>query len=126
MEGDLMVTTLVFNTFVFAQIFNSVNCRRLDNKLNIFEGIFRNRFFILITLIGTSVACAPKRFDTNNGFQRLVFRSLSCSSTVAPSKSLTFPVESGVSHSHPTPCPSHSVFSSDTFLLHHLSAPSSS
>ena len=50
------MTTLVFNTFVFAQIFNSVNCRRLNNKLDIFEGIFRNRYFILITLIGTSVA----------------------------------------------------------------------
>ena len=45
-EGNLIVTTLVFNTVVFAQIFNSVNCRTLDNKLNIFEGIFRNRYFI--------------------------------------------------------------------------------
>ena len=49
-----VVTTLMFNTFVFAQIFNSVNCRRLDNRLNIFEGIFKNREFIVITLIGTS------------------------------------------------------------------------
>ena len=47
-----MVQTLVFNTFVFAQIFNSVNCRRLDKHLNIFEGILKNRFFIGITLIG--------------------------------------------------------------------------
>lgn len=46
-----VVTTLVFNTFVFAQIFNSINCRRLDNKLNIFEGILRNRFFLAITAI---------------------------------------------------------------------------
>ena len=52
-HGDKVVTTLVFNTFVFAQIFNSINCRRLDNRLNIFEGIFRNRYFIAITLIGT-------------------------------------------------------------------------
>ena len=50
-EGDLIVTTLVFNTFIFAQIFNSVNCRRLNNKLNIFEGIFRNRCLVLITLM---------------------------------------------------------------------------
>jgi len=34
--------TMVFNTFVFAQIFNSVNSRQLDCKLNIFEGIFSN------------------------------------------------------------------------------------
>ena len=48
-----VVTTLVFNTFVFAQIFNPVNCRRLNNRLNIFEGILKNRYFIVITLIGT-------------------------------------------------------------------------
>ena len=53
-HGDLVVTTLVFNTFVFAQIFNSIDCRRLDNRFNIFEGIFKNRYFIVITLIGKS------------------------------------------------------------------------
>lgn len=50
-EGERTLKTLVFNAFVFAQIFNSVNCRRLDNKLNIFEGITKNRYFIVITLI---------------------------------------------------------------------------
>ena len=54
-KGDKIVTTLVFNTFVFAQIFNSINCRRLDNRLNIFEGILKNRYFIVITLISTSL-----------------------------------------------------------------------
>jgi Ca2+-transporting ATPase len=54
-EQDLTVQTLVFNAFVFAQIFNSVNCRRLDNKLNIFEGITKNNYFITITCIGTSI-----------------------------------------------------------------------
>ncbi|KAJ8521107.1 hypothetical protein ONZ45_g2153 [Pleurotus djamor] len=46
-----VVRTLVFNAFVFAQIFNSVNCRRLDRKLNIFEGMIRNWYFIVITLL---------------------------------------------------------------------------
>ena len=54
-KGDKIMTTLVFNTFVFAQIFNLINCRRLDNRLNIFEGILKNRYFIVITLIGTSL-----------------------------------------------------------------------
>jgi Ca2+-transporting ATPase len=54
-EGNKIVTTIVFNTFVFALIFNSLNCRRLDNKLNIFEGILRNRYFIAVALIGTSL-----------------------------------------------------------------------
>ena len=51
-QNERVVKTLVFNAFVFAQIFNSINCRRLDSKLNIFEGITRNRYFIVITLIG--------------------------------------------------------------------------
>ena len=45
------VGTVTFNTFVWLQIFNEVNCRRLDNKLNVFTGIQRNPFFIAITLI---------------------------------------------------------------------------
>ncbi|KAG8626702.1 hypothetical protein KVT40_005647 [Elsinoe batatas] len=43
--------TLVFNTFVWMQIFNQVNARRLDNHFNIFEGIHRNKFFALMCSI---------------------------------------------------------------------------
>lgn len=43
--------TLVFNTFVWMQIFNQYNNRRLDNKLNIFEGVQRNYFFIGVQFI---------------------------------------------------------------------------
>ena len=43
--------TIVFNTFVWMQIFNEFNNRRLDNKLNIFEGILKNYFFIGINAI---------------------------------------------------------------------------
>ena len=42
---------LIFNTFVWMQVFNQYNCRRLDNKFNIFEGLFRNLFFIAIQVI---------------------------------------------------------------------------
>ncbi|KAI5251963.1 calcium-translocating P-type ATPase [Aureobasidium subglaciale] len=41
----------VFNTFVWMQIFNMFNNRRLDNKFNIFEGVQRNKFFCFIALI---------------------------------------------------------------------------
>jgi len=54
-HNNLVVKTLVFNAFVFAQIFNSINCRRLDSRLNIFEGILKNRFFVGITLLGSSL-----------------------------------------------------------------------
>lgn len=43
--------TVVFNTFVWMQIFNEFNNRRLDNKFNIFEGIHRNFWFIGINCI---------------------------------------------------------------------------
>ncbi|OAP54446.1 calcium-translocating P-type ATPase, PMCA-type [Fonsecaea erecta] len=41
----------IFNTFVWMQIFNQYNSRRLDNKFNIFEGMFRNYWFLGIQLI---------------------------------------------------------------------------
>ena len=43
--------TLIFNTFVWMQIFNQYNNRRLDNNFNIFEGVTRNYFFIGIQFI---------------------------------------------------------------------------
>lgn len=48
-KGELQ--TLIFNTFVWMQIFNQYNSRRLDNKLNIFEGMFNNYFFLGIQVI---------------------------------------------------------------------------
>ncbi|KAL6859290.1 hypothetical protein J3F83DRAFT_749640 [Trichoderma novae-zelandiae] len=43
--------TLVFNVFVFMQIFKLINSRRIDNKLNIFEGLHRNWLFMLMMSI---------------------------------------------------------------------------
>ncbi|KAJ2985425.1 hypothetical protein NUW58_g5538 [Xylaria curta] len=45
------LATMVFNTFVWLQIFNELNNRRLDNKFNIFEGVHRNKFFVGITIL---------------------------------------------------------------------------
>ncbi|KAI8854016.1 hypothetical protein BC829DRAFT_359858 [Chytridium lagenaria] len=45
-----LVRTIVFNTFVMMQIFNMVNCRRIDNKLNVFKRLFTNAYFYLIFL----------------------------------------------------------------------------
>jgi len=50
-EQAKSLKTLVFNTFVWLQIFNELNNRRLDNKLNIFEGITKNWFFLAINVI---------------------------------------------------------------------------
>ncbi|KAG9667383.1 calcium-translocating P-type ATPase, partial [Aureobasidium melanogenum] len=45
------LNAMVFNCFVWMQVFNMFNNRRLDNKFNIFEGVQRNVFFIGIALI---------------------------------------------------------------------------
>lgn len=49
--GTEIRNTVVFNTFVWMQIFNQLNSRRLDNKLNVFEGIFHNWFYWIINVI---------------------------------------------------------------------------
>jgi Ca2+-transporting ATPase len=56
--SDEVLDTIVFNTFVWMQIFNEFNNRRLDNKFNIFEGLHRNKFFIVINciMVGCQVA----------------------------------------------------------------------
>ncbi|KAL2819842.1 hypothetical protein BDW59DRAFT_181569 [Aspergillus cavernicola] len=48
---SLQLDTIIFNTFVWMQIFNELNCRRLDNKFNIFEGIQKNKWFVVINLL---------------------------------------------------------------------------
>lgn len=45
------LNAMVFNTFVWLQFFNMFVNRRLDNRMNIFEGITKNFFFIGIMLI---------------------------------------------------------------------------
>ncbi|RAL03104.1 putative calcium transporting ATPase (Pmc1) [Aspergillus ibericus CBS 121593] len=50
-QKRLELDTIIFNTFVWMQIFNELNCRRLDNKFNIFEGIHRNYWFMVINAL---------------------------------------------------------------------------
>ena len=45
------LSSLVFNTFTWMQIFNALNNRRLDNRFNVFEGIQNNLFFVGIFLV---------------------------------------------------------------------------
>jgi Ca2+-transporting ATPase len=54
---QLELDTVIFNAFVWMQIFNIFNNRRLDNKLNVLEGVLRNWFFIgiVVMIIGLQV-----------------------------------------------------------------------
>lgn len=45
--------TFLFNTFVFLQIFNMINARKINDELNIFEGIHKNTSFMIIIAIIT-------------------------------------------------------------------------
>lgn len=53
LDGAAVASTIAFNTFVFAQIFNLLNCRIIDNKRNFFAGLLRDRFLILLILAGS-------------------------------------------------------------------------
>ncbi|KAJ4191190.1 hypothetical protein NW767_010985 [Fusarium falciforme] len=63
--------TLVLNIYVWMQFFNQHNCRRVDNKLDIYyQGILRNPWFIgvqLITVAGQFVIIfkGGEAFDTS-------------------------------------------------------------
>jgi Ca2+-transporting ATPase len=55
---DDQMRTIVFNTFVWMQIFNEFNNRRLDNKFNILEGITGSWSFVVVNcfMVGGQVA----------------------------------------------------------------------
>ncbi|KAG5938266.1 hypothetical protein E4U59_003880 [Claviceps monticola] len=62
--------TLVFNIYVWMQFFNQHNCRRVDNKLDIwYQGVLRNPWFIgvqMLTIVGQFVIIfkGGEAFDT--------------------------------------------------------------
>ena len=47
---NVELNTLIFNVFVWCQLFNQVNARRLDRHLNIFYNIHKNIWFLAILL----------------------------------------------------------------------------
>jgi len=52
--NKMTIDTMIFNTFVFFQIFNEFNSRVVTNKLNVFEGLHKNFIFmgiIVFTII---------------------------------------------------------------------------
>ncbi|KAL0075273.1 PMCA-type calcium-translocating P-type ATPase [Phycomyces blakesleeanus] len=50
-QGQATLRTMVFNVFVFLQVFNEINCRRIDNTLNVFKDIFNNWIFLAIQVL---------------------------------------------------------------------------
>ncbi|WFD29752.1 P-type Ca(2+) transporter [Malassezia sp. CBS 17886] len=48
---NVQLRSMIFNVFVWCQLFNQVNDRSLDRNPNIFHNIFRNKWFMLILMI---------------------------------------------------------------------------
>ncbi|KAG9151452.1 hypothetical protein Leryth_015064, partial [Lithospermum erythrorhizon] len=46
-DSDLVLNTLIFNTFVFCQLFNEVSSREME-KVTVLEGIFDNYVFVVV------------------------------------------------------------------------------
>lgn len=80
--------TLVFNSFVFMQIFNEINSRKVNNEMNVFVNFFNNKIFlgvIFITVVfqifmveffGAFAKTAPLRYDEWLGCVLIGFLSL--------------------------------------------------
>ncbi|KAF1785973.1 P-type ATPase, cytoplasmic domain N [Phytophthora cactorum] len=43
--------TVIFNTFVWMQLFNELNCRKIHDEPNVLEGLLGNRVYIYVTLL---------------------------------------------------------------------------
>ena len=50
-HGQLVSRTIVFTAFVFSQLFNEINCRRVDDTLNAFTNIRNHHYFIVVMAI---------------------------------------------------------------------------
>ncbi|KAL3646422.1 Calcium-transporting ATPase 2, plasma membrane-type [Castilleja foliolosa] len=51
-DSDLVLNTLIFNTFVFCQLFNEVNSREME-KIDVLDGILENYVFVMV--VGATV-----------------------------------------------------------------------
>ncbi|KAG8654819.1 calcium-transporting ATPase 1 [Manihot esculenta] len=46
-DSDLVLNTLIFNAFVFCQVFNEISSREME-KINVFKGILKNYVFVAV------------------------------------------------------------------------------
>ena len=55
--------TMVFQSFVFMQLFNQINARKLgDKEYNVFTGFFNNPLFLAITILSFAVQLAMTQY----------------------------------------------------------------
>ncbi|XP_051117821.1 calcium-transporting ATPase 2, plasma membrane-type-like [Andrographis paniculata] len=51
-DSDLVLNTIIFNTFVFCQLFNEVNSREMQ-KINVLKGILNS--YVFVSVLGSTV-----------------------------------------------------------------------
>jgi magnesium-transporting ATPase (P-type) len=61
--------TIIYNAFVWAQLFNEINSRKIYNELNAFDGVMTNSMFVGVVVISSilqfiSVQFIPAGFNT--------------------------------------------------------------
>ncbi len=54
--------TVLYTTFVFMQLFNQINCRKLTREMNIFSGFFGNRIALAVIGAETGLQVALTEF----------------------------------------------------------------
>ncbi|KAI9190864.1 uncharacterized protein BJ171DRAFT_481538 [Polychytrium aggregatum] len=54
-QAESLTSSIVFNTFVWMQIFNLINSRSLTNNLNVFQNMFKNYLFLMILSVSIIV-----------------------------------------------------------------------
>ena len=47
--------TFIFQIFVFMQLFNIINARKIEGELNVFDGFFNNPLFIFIIILSFGI-----------------------------------------------------------------------
>lgn len=58
----LILFSFIFQAFVFMQVFNQFNARKLEGELNVFGGMFRNPLFVYITIFTILMQLAMVEF----------------------------------------------------------------
>jgi len=50
-QDGVALQTIVFNAFVYCQVFNEINARRVNGERNVYKGLFSNAMFVGIMLL---------------------------------------------------------------------------
>jgi hypothetical protein len=56
-EDRKSYNSVVFNAFIWMQVFNQINARKIDDELNVFAGLWKSKAFMYI------LVCTQRLYD---------------------------------------------------------------